>query len=534
MADVNKNRQLILKHTSIHITNYSMGDCPTLEGYFKLYDPMTHTQYFKALIYDEEKKELILPRGLDIYLLENLLGVTASIDYEYDEYDLVEPIMIKYLPRDDNQKLTLRFILGEGEYKHNQRKSQLCVNNNTGSGKTYVGSMMMAYNLYKTIVIASTTGILEQWVERMAEYTDISMKDICLIKGTPTINRLLQTEGNERYKVFLVTHSTLTSYGNTNGWDAVGELFKFLKVGLKIIDEYHQNFDNISYIDGYTNTYKTLYLSATPIRSDEKENRIYQYAFKNIPAIELFDEDKDPHTDYIAIRYNSRPKPSQISDCKNQYGLNRIKYIQYLVKQEEFELILYYVAKICKNTNGKVLIYIGVNSCIEYVRDWLVRNFPELRTKIGIYTSIVKEDKKSMLDKKIILSTTKSCGAAMDIKDLKTTILLAEPFKSEVLARQSLGRTRDPNTMYIEFVDMGFAQTKRYYTAKLPVFEKYAKSCKDTTISHTQLVDMYNRICYDHERLSQPFIYLEEGELQKPFIKVDKNKLQSPFIKLPK
>lgn len=528
------NRRLILKHTSIHITNYDMGDCPTLENYFKIYDPLTHTKYFKALIYDEEKRELILPRGLDIYLLESLLGVEATIDYEYDKYDTIDPIMIRYLPRDDNQKLTLRFILGEGEYSNNKRKSQLCVNNNTGTGKTYVGSMMMAYNLYKTIVIASTTGILEQWIDRMEEYTDISRNDICIIKGAPTINRLMSTNGNDRYKIFLVTHSTLNSYANSNGWDAVGELFKFLRVGLKIIDEYHQNFDNIVLIDAYTNTYKTLYLSATPIRSSESENRIYQYAFKNIPAIELFDENKDPHTDYIAIRYNSRPKPSQISECKNQYGLNRMKYIQYLVHQEEFELVLYYVAKICKRTNGKVLIYIGVNSCIEYVKDWLITNFPELEHKIGIYTSVVTDNKKDMLDKKIILSTTKSCGAAMDIKGLKTTILLAEPFKSEVLARQSLGRTRDKDTLYIEFVDMGFAQTKRFYNAKLPVFEKYAKSCKDTTISHMQLLDMYNKICFEQEYYAKPFEYVDSNNLSKPFEKVDIKHLKSGFIKLPK
>lgn len=165
---------------------------------------------------------------------------------------------------------------------------------------------------------------------------------------------------------------------------------------------------------------------------------------------------------------------------------------------------------------------------IMYVKEWFDINFPELRTKIGIYTSIVNENKKKMLDKKIILSTTKSCGAAMDIKDLKMTILLAEPFKSAVLARQSLGRTRDPNTTYIEFVDTGFAQTKRYYLQKLPVFEKYAKSCKDTSLNHNQLVDIYNRVCYDHERLMQPFEF-ETESLTEGMIKV--KGLEKPFIK---
>lgn len=523
--------KIILKHTSIHITDYTLGDCPTLEGYFTLYDPVTHSQYTKGIIYDEDNKILILPRGLDIYILERLLNAEAEIDYSYNEFDCVEPIMIKMLPRDEGQKQTLRFALGEGEYKHNKRKSQICINNNTGTGKTYVGSMVIAYTLYRSIIIAANIGVLTQWVERLKTYTDISDKDICLIKGAGTIRRL-RHNGGDKYKIFLITHSTINSFAKESGWYSLGELFSFLKIGLKIIDEYHQNFDNIIFIDAFTNVYKSLYLSATPMRSDEGEDRIYQYAFKNIPSIELFDEDKDPHTDYIAIRFNSKPTPTQVSDCKNLYGLDRNKYVSYLVKQDEFELILYYVARICKNTNGKVLIYIGVNSSILYVKDWLCDHFPELSHKIGIYTSIIpQEEKRTNLDKKIILSTTKSCGAAMDIPGLKGTILLAEPFKSAVLARQSLGRTRGSNTWYIEFIDMGFVQTKRYYYAKLPVFKKYAKSCKETTLNHNQLSDLASQILAYQSSVSQGFSYVESCELSKPFITIEDG-LKTPFTKL--
>lgn len=67
------------------------------------------------------------------------------------------------------------------------------------------------------------------------------------------------------------------------------------------------------------------------------------------------------------------------------------------------------------------------------------------------------------------------------------TVLLAEPFKSEILARQTLGRTRDSNTMYIECVDVGFKYTKKYYYAKLPVFNKYASDVSDSTIGISEL-----------------------------------------------
>ena len=67
------------------------------------------------------------------------------------------------------------------------------------------------------------------------------------------------------------------------------------------------------------------------------------------------------------------------------------------------------------------------------------------------------------------------------------TVVLAEPFKSEIIARQTLGRTRDPNTLYIELVDMGFQSIKNFYFHKLPVFNKYASDVSDTVIEQYEL-----------------------------------------------
>lgn len=511
--------KITLKQTSIVISDYTPGDCQKLENYFTLYDPVTHSQYIKGMIYDPDSKVLTLPRGLDVYLLETMFNETAHIDYNNDEYSTTEPIMIKKLPRNDSQKETLRFILGEGEYRHNKYKAQLCVNNNTGSGKTYVAAATIAYTLLRSIMISSTKGIINQWLDRLEDYTDMTKSDICIIEGSGTIFRLLKTDPS-RYKMYLVTHATLQSYGSTYGWDKVGELFKHLQIGLKIYDEYHLNFDNMVMVDGYTNTYKTLYLSATPARSSEGENTIYQYCFKNIPSIDLFDPEKDPHTDYLALIYSSEPTPLEISDCKNQYGLDRNKYTNYVLNKDNFHLILHYVIRIIKNTLGKCLVYIGTNNAILFVKEWIEYNYPELRTKIGVYTSITTEDKESQLDKKIILSTTKSCGAAMDIYGLKVTIILDEPFKSEVLARQVLGRTRDDNTKCIEVVDRGFKQCTNYYHYKQPVMQKYAKNCYEIKIKTNDLQSTVETWLEEYKSLKQPLLFFNDGELITPLIKL--------------
>ena len=106
---------------------------------------------------------------------------------------------------------------------------------------------------------------------------------------------------------------------------------------------------------------------------------------------------------------------------------------------------------------------------------------------MGIYTSAVKDNKNEQLYKKIILSTTKSAGAASDIAELDCTVNLAEPFKSPVIAKQTLGRTRADDTLYIDIVDTGFYYTKKYYQEKKMVFSKYAKSCRDIRMDDNEI-----------------------------------------------
>lgn len=483
--------KIVVKHCRIEINNYELGDCPKLEYFFTIFDPVRHIYYLKGIEYIEEEKKLILPRGLDISWLEYTLNGDVELDTKYDEFDYVsEQIMFKTIPRDNEQKEALRFILGKGEYHNNSSKSQLGINLNTGKGKTFVTIMSIAYWLVRSIVIANKTGIIEQWKEKILEYTDIKPREIYIIEGSASINKLFNRDISQ-YKIYLASHGTLKSYGDRYGWDKITELFKYLKIGIKVYDEAHENFDNMLKIDFYTNTYKNLYLTATPGRSSREEDTIYQLAFKNIPKIDLFKEDTDPHTQYIAIHFNSKPSPQIISKFKNNYGFNRIAYVNWLIDNERFLNFSYVlIDKVLKLTSdgSKALIYIATNNAIGKFYDYLISIYPQYKNDIGVYTSIIpKDEKEYQLEKRIILSTTKSAGAAMDISNLKVTVVLAEPFKTKILARQTLGRTRGNNTFYIDCIDDGFFFTKSYYNAKKPIFSKYATKCTDIVMNDMEI-----------------------------------------------
>lgn len=531
--------RIIVKHSHIEIHNYKLGDSPRIENNFIIYDHFTHCEYYKGIEYIEDKNILILPRGVDIHYLENCLGVNAILDTNHDEFDYLDDVKIKYLPRDDKQKEALKFVLGKEHWKNNKYKSQLSINLNTGVGKSYVSIMSICYLSMRSIIITSSLDWLNQWKNYIMEYTTIKAKEIYFISGSHSIKSLLKKDMS-KYKVILASHNTIKSYGDTYGWDKVTELFKFMKVGIKIYDEAHLNFANMCKIDFYTNTKLGLFVTATPKRSNEQEDRIFQLYFKNVPSIDLFDEDEDPHTHYISFKYMSHPSPKQISDCKNQYGLDRASYANYVVQQENYYNMLIIILDKAMTQEGKTLIYIGTNNAIEITRDWIVSTFPELKDEVGIYTSLIKENKKGQLDKKIILSTTKSCGAAMDIKGLKMTVVLAEPFKSEVLARQTLGRTRADDTYYIEVVDISFSTINKYYYQKKNTFSKYAMSCNEVMLRDDELEYRANSVLIARrERIKammyrNPILFVDNSQLRNPITFVDNSQLRNPisFVKL--
>lgn len=524
--------KIIIKHSRIEINNYKLGDCKSLENSFSVYDRITHTQFFKAIEYDEDNMKLILPRGIDIYYLEKLFKTNAYLDTKHDEFDTLNTqTKIKYAPRDDVQKEALKFMLGESiQYRYTKSKSQISLNLPTGKGKTYCSIYTASYFNIRSILITSSIGWLNQWKDAIVEYTDIKSREIYMISGTASIHRLLNRDISQ-YKFILASHNTIKSYGDTYGWNKVNELFKYMRVGLKFYDEAHLNFDNMCKIDFHSNTFKTYYITATPYRSDSDENRIFQLAFKNVPSINLFDENTDPHTKYIAIRFRSEPTPMEVSDCKGAYGLDRNKYVNYLTKKPNYYNMIHLILHLIMKTNGKSLIYIGTNKAIEITKIWIEQNYPELIGHIGVYTSVVKENKHEQLNKMIILSTTKSCGAAVDIKGLKNTFVLAEPFKSEVTATQTIGRTRDNNTFYFDIVDDSFPQTRKYYTVKKPIFSKYAESCTEIKISSDELnmkvinilnnrYKKYTNVLYRFEKIYNPIYRIKTNNTFNPIIRI--------------
>lgn len=482
---IKKKSKIEVYRTHIVINDYKLGNSKSLENCFTIFDPITHTYSYQGIEYIPKENKLIIPRGLDLYFIEGIFEENSEMIDTYDEFIKFDDIQLKYLPRDNVQKEALKFMLGVDKYKRNLYSPQLSLNLPTGKGKTYCSIAASAYCGIKTMIITYSTKWLQQWKEFILEYTNTKESEICMMISSPKILRTMKEDPN-KYKFILTSHSSLNSYAKAHGWDAITELFKTLKIGIKFYDEAHLNFNTMSKIDFYTNTYKTYYVTATPARSDERENKIFQFYMKNVPGIDLFNPEEDPHTHYMAIRFNSKPSLEVLQSCRNQYGLDVNKYVNYLVHNENFYKILRVIMDIIITKGGKTLICVKTLEAIDIIYQWIINEYPEFSYNTCILTSNTT-DKTVIMMNKIILSTIKSSGTAVDIPYLQRTIILAEPFKSEVYAKQTLGRTRGKGTEYIEIVDKGFNMINKWFLYKKPIFEKYALSCKVINITNKEL-----------------------------------------------
>ena len=72
-----------VKPSCIIINDYKLGDCPKLENSFRLWNKATFTHYYKQIEYNEESKQLIIPKGSYNYSSFNQSILALSYFCEY-------------------------------------------------------------------------------------------------------------------------------------------------------------------------------------------------------------------------------------------------------------------------------------------------------------------------------------------------------------------------------------------------------------------------------------------------------------------
>lgn len=461
----------------MELNDYSLGDCPQLEKSLSIYDPIYFSYIPKGFVYEKENRKLLIPAG---FPAQKVAFLTDRIIETVDEADEAAPMSIRLItkPRSDLQKDAISFLVGEGQFANNKIYTQLVMNLNTGEGKTYVGIVFAALKRLKTAIIINTSKIKTQWYESLLKYTDIDKRSILEVKGSRMCLDIIDKP--HRYKqidVFIITHSLIHSFCKQYGWNCLRDLFKAMKVGIKIYDEAHLEFRNMVKIDCYTNTKYSIYLTATFGRSAISEDYVYQKCFLSCPKYiqKKINNVGKKYINYIVSFYKTNPTILDIDKVRNKFGFDRNKYSKYQLDQDEFYSILKKMVEVfTKIKKNKTILLMTTIEGIREVSDFLKEKIPDIFIA-EYHSKIDPEMKDTALKADLIISTMKSLGVGADIPGLQC-VINTESYKSNIIVEQVVGRLRkiDDETKcnYVEIVDTAFNTLKAQQKSREKVLTK--------------------------------------------------------------
>lgn len=449
---------------------------------FSIYDEITH-KYKPMLmsIIPTKDESLDKTRYADVHLfgritdfeLENLFtNSKIKVNYSYDAFDRVH-IELKNQPRNDDQKFAIDFLCGHLNFKYTKPHPQLLMGADTSFGKTYCTINALTSYEAKFLIIVPTTTLITNWCEEFEKHTDIIASEELLILN-PTIYREIK-EGKDlsQYKGFLITHASITDIGNTYGWTEITWLFKALKIGTKVFDEIHKNFRNLVLTDLFTDTYKTLYLSATIKRSDLKETSMLNKFFKNTLYFgkEMIQQRGEKFIKGVVFYTKTNPTVQQARGFRfrrgNIKGITPTMYSKYLVEYKTYILdaVVEKAVKIFEDRpykEGKLLILFTNKAGQKYIYDFVVEKFPNSTCKI-INSDTKKKDRE--FDTDIIISSASIMGTGVTISNL-VQVLMLDTYSSAITAEQIPNRLREikgVSQIYMEMVDKSVPECERQF-----------------------------------------------------------------------
>lgn len=462
-----------------------------------------------GLYYDEDKKELRIPKG---YPLQNIESAFPYHDIEdgVDEYnkDKISMGLLNY-PRDYIQENTLAFMTGNAPFGFTANATQLYVDLDTGAGKTFLMVATACYFKARCcIFIPPVSKIGEQWMSTLEKFTTLNRDEYLYVKGSSMCKDIIKGK-YEKVKVFVVPRSTVLAFVRKydNDWNMLTRLVDAMNVRIKAIDEAHMDFNAIVNIDCFTHTQKTYYMSSSPSRSDKAEKIIYKKVFKDVMKHGKKLKTKEQnHIIPLILNFKSTPSHEWLKKIKTRYGTSQALYEEYLLAEdgarEEFldayTFALYWLQKF-RRRGGKILVLcVTVDAC-KKLQKITKQLYPYLTS--GLFVGSDKNKNKE-LDNDVIFSTPKSMGTGSDGAEIDLQLIINTiTYASDVMADQIPGRIRkqiDRKGIYCELVNINHKVARKHYLEREPFLIKKAKDGKimihDINDNDMKMVmDYYNK-----------------------------------------
>lgn len=309
----------------------------------------------------------------------------------------------------------------------------------TGQGKTLSALFAIAQIAQRTVLIIKPMYI-KRWLDDVANANGIyylSPKELVVVQGSGDLATILTmaVEGTLNYKFLIISNRTFANYikdykegVSMEKYANVSpmEFFQTLKVGVRLIDEAHQDFYACFMADLFTHVPKSIELSATLEPDDKFLTSMYEIIYPR--EMRFAGGEYVKYIDVISVPYKLDPDIKQVVRF-NQKG--RISYSHNVMEEsilkskKRSDNFLQMIEDLTKkhfidkrHQNYKLLIFCSRVDMCELVATHLSLLYPNL--KITKYTQ--EEDYSILTQMDIIVSTPISSGTAVDIPKLQVVI----------------------------------------------------------------------------------------------------------------
>ena len=398
--------------------------------------------------------------------------------------------------RSSVQSTIVDYLVGRNTYSYYTPGASRLVQAGTATGKSYCVIRAWAERSDVLLGTFAQMGHLINFKTDMLKFTDLTEDEILVIDdGRADIQRMLKDPDKLRtYKAILVLHRTIWNSLNDNieGTTVKSDngLCEFVKfafiagIGTHVSDEAHFELRSLIYLGLFLNVDQTYYLTATPNRTDWREDRLLGMQLPRDHALIIKTEAR---LNVVQVAYNSNPNIMDIKKSKNIRDYFDIpRFFDYLMRPDKwvmFEEMLTTMVSRALIEGGATSVGIVVAGKLEFldkVIDSLKLAFPN-RT-IGNYSSRVKAGqlRTAELDRDIVVTTEKSFNGSVNPLSMTHMIFFA-PITSPVAVEQISGRLRGidgAQCMLFDMWDEGFPALIEQAKRRKTIFKKISKDVK--------------------------------------------------------
>ena len=453
--------------TGMLLEDYTSGDIPQLEHDTSIFDKITHS--------DIPTSGFVLDNAFATYKMSEpyLRSITGHTPYSNFVIERV-PLELGAPTNPYKSNIKLQKAQKPVAEKMMCGNNQVFLNIPTATGKTVLAVDMIAKLQIKTIVICHKKKILSQWYDTFVDKTDINPSRLMIINSCKYFYNLISgDEDPNDTDIWMVTPALLNTFCSVEGWDMLPELFGFMGIGFKVIDEAHRCFGSTIKINAYTSI-RTLYLSADYNQTNPLIRKMFFKALKDATVIRYDMETMQDlkHITCVEYEFDTFPTDEDMvkitnPNRKNKYHWDHFAYTKYALEKG---ILLKHTEKIIKqiiqtdkyegDKPYKILVLTNLIDAVDKIYDTLKDKLANSGRTISRYhTKLSKEETAGFADADIIISTYQAFGEGIDITTPCIKHVMSLNPVDPIMANQSAGRCRPiPNTdsFYWMMVDTGF------------------------------------------------------------------------------